>query len=103
MLAHEVEGTGPAVILIHGLTFERKSWRPIVERLKAHRLCVTVDLPGHGESAGPPRPLGEVAALVHEVAESLSLVRPLVVGHSMAAAIAAFYGAAHPTSGIVNV
>ncbi len=32
-LAYEVEGAGTPVVFLHGLTFDRRTWRPIVERL----------------------------------------------------------------------
>jgi len=32
-LAYDDEGAGTPVVLLHGLTFDRRSWRPIIERL----------------------------------------------------------------------
>jgi pimeloyl-ACP methyl ester carboxylesterase len=102
-LAYEACGDGPPVVFLHGLTFNRTSWRPIVERLCARFACLAIDLPGHGDSPGPPRLLDEVAAGVHELLAERGIDRPVVVGHSMAAGIAALYAASYPVAGMVNV
>jgi pimeloyl-ACP methyl ester carboxylesterase len=50
-LVYEECGTGFPVVFIHGLTFNRSTWRPILDRLAGRFRCVAVDLPGHGGSA----------------------------------------------------
>jgi pimeloyl-ACP methyl ester carboxylesterase len=102
-LAFDDEGRGKPVVFLHGLTFDRRTWRPIVERLDGAVRSVAIDLPAHGQSPGAPAPLDVVAAQVHELLASLAVESPVVVGHSMSAGIAAFYAAAYPTSGIVFV
>ena len=102
-LAFDDEGTGTPVVLLHGLTFDRRTWGPIVERLDGAVRSIAIDLPAHGQSRGAPAALDVVAAQVHELLESLAVESPIVVGHSMSAGIAAFYAAAYPTSGIVFV
>ena len=32
-LAYDDEGAGTPVVFLHGLTFDRRTWRPIIERL----------------------------------------------------------------------
>ena len=52
-LAHfDTGGELPAVVLIHGMTFSKATWDPIVDRLRDRFRCLCVDLPGHGESSG---------------------------------------------------
>ncbi len=53
-LAYETAGTGTPVVLLHGLTFDRTSWRPIVDELDAAVHTIAIDLPAHGDSPGPP-------------------------------------------------
>ena len=53
----------PALVLLHGLSFDRTSWRPVLDELDAldpGRHVVAVDLPGHGASpdVGVLRPRG---------------------------------------------
>lgn len=103
-LAVERHGTGRPVVFLHGLTFDRTSCRPIVERLGDGIESVLVDLPGHGETPGPPpRTLAELAERVHELVAALALEPPLLVGHSMSAALALIYAARFPSRGVVTV
>ena len=102
-LAYDLQGSGPPLVFIHGLTFDRASWRPITSRLvNAHR-CITVDLPGHGDSSGPPRPLEDLAAEIHQLLDWLGVEPPVVVGHSMGAVLACVYAARYPVAGVVDV
>jgi len=102
-LAYESQGSGEPLVFIHGLTFDRTTWHPITGRLAGEFRCVAVDLPGHGDSDGPPRPLDETAAAIHRLLDELGIERPVVVGHSMGAALAGIYAAAYPVRGFVDV
>jgi pimeloyl-ACP methyl ester carboxylesterase len=104
ILAYDDEGAGTPVVLLHGLTFDRRSWRPIIERLRGAVRTIAIDLPAHGESGGAPAPLADVAAQVHElVAGSLGVDRPVVVGHSMSGGLACLYAATRPSRGVVII
>jgi pimeloyl-ACP methyl ester carboxylesterase len=52
-------------VLVHGLTFDRRTWRPVIERLDGAVTTLAVDLPAHGDSGGPPGRLEELAAQIH--------------------------------------
>ena len=102
-LAYDIEGTGTPVVLLHGLTFDRRTWRPIIEELDGSVTSITIDLPRHGGSGGEPTRLEDVADQIHRLLESLGIERPVVVGHSMSAAVAGLYASTYPTRGIVLV
>jgi pimeloyl-ACP methyl ester carboxylesterase len=102
-LAYDDTGAGTPVVLIHGLTFDRSSWRPIVEELHGSVRTVAVDMPAHGGSPGPPLAAEQVAGRVHDLILSLGVGRPVVVGHSYGAAVASLYVANYPSSGVVMV
>jgi pimeloyl-ACP methyl ester carboxylesterase len=102
-LAYETEGAGTPVVLLHGLTFDRRTWRPVVDALDGSVHSIAIDLPAHGESGGAPASLYDVAEQVHEVVASLGVDRPVVVGHSMSAGLAFIYALAHPARGVVVV
>src|SRR4051794_32284911 len=89
MLAHERQGTGPPLILIHGLGATRRIWEPVVPALAAEREVLTVDLPGFGESgplpAGTPATAGNLAASVHDLARELGIERAHLAGNSLGA------------------
>jgi len=50
--AYTDEGSGPAVLLLHGLLMDRSMWDAQIDELKDHYRLVAIDAPGHGESAG---------------------------------------------------
>jgi pimeloyl-ACP methyl ester carboxylesterase len=102
-LAYDLEGSGAPIVFLHGLTFDRRTWRPIIDRLGHETQSLSIDLPAHGESSGDPMPLEQVAAGVHDLVTSLGLDDPIVVGHSMSGAIAFIYASTYPTRAVVTV
>jgi pimeloyl-ACP methyl ester carboxylesterase len=44
-----------------------------------------------------------VVEVLHEALDAAGITTPLLVGHSMAAALASLYAARHPAAGVVNV
>jgi pimeloyl-ACP methyl ester carboxylesterase len=92
------EGAGPAVILLHGLQMDRSIWDRQVEGLRDAYRVVTLDAPGHGESA--PVPLGidfwRYADMVVGVCDQLGLDAPAWGGHSMGGFTAIRAALRHP-------
>lgn len=101
--AYDDTGDGSDVVFLHGLTFDRRSWRPITERLIDRYRCVAVDLPGHGETPMRPVHLDDLADELHGQLVALGAERPVIVGHSMSGILATIYAARHPTVAVVNV
>ncbi|MFF5500021.1 alpha/beta fold hydrolase [Streptomyces aquilus] len=107
-LAGDLHGTPdderPPLLLLHGLTFDRRHWGPFLAELPAGRRVLAVDLPGHGASPerGSYTP-DDVAAAVHRAVTAARLDRPVVVGHSIGGLLATVYGAGHPVRGVVNI
>ena len=84
-LAHDLKGSGPALVLLHALGGDRRVWDPVVEELSAERTVVAVDLPGFGASpplTETPTPAALSRALDRFLA-SLGLDRPHVAGNSL--------------------
>ena len=103
MLAHSDEGSGPAIVFLHGISGNRDRWLPISKRLTDQRRCVRVDLPGHGASPAEGCDLVSASAKVQELIDLLGLERPLVVGHSMGANLALVHAALYGGAGAVAV
>lgn len=97
----------PAIVLLHGLTFDRRTWRPVVDAFRAldrRRRVVSLDLPGHGESPPhPPYDLPLVVDLVHEALKDASVDRPVMVGHSISGALVSMYASRYPVTGVISV
>ena len=48
----ESEGSGRAVIFVHGNSSSARTWRPLLDGPFGRRFrCLALDLPGHGRSA----------------------------------------------------
>lgn len=85
-LAYSSEGTGPAVVLLHGLAGFRQLWREQVPHLTRSGLrVISVDLPGHGDSPDPSAGLSiqGMADAVSRLLDSLDVWQAAIVGHSM--------------------
>ncbi len=97
----------PALVLLHGLTFDRKIFQPAFEELMLvdpHRRALAFDLPGHGDSpAAESHRVEDLVERVHEAVVEAGVAAPVVVGHSMAAIVATLYAAKHPVSGVLNL
>jgi pimeloyl-ACP methyl ester carboxylesterase len=97
----------PALVLLHGLTFDRTMWLPALAELDAidpGRRVVAFDLPGHGESPDASTyGLEALAERVHGAIVEAGLVDPVMVGHSQAAAIASLYAAEHQARGVIAI
>src|SRR5687767_6521949 len=46
-------GSGPAVLLLHGLGCDHTTWEPVIDALAKHYTVIAPDLLGHGMSAKP--------------------------------------------------
>ncbi len=88
--AFRVAGSGPAIVLIHGLGGNSSTWNTVQARL-AHRFTVIApDLLGHGKS-DKPRTDYSVAAYATGLRDLLSVLgidRVSLVGHSLGGGVA---------------
>ena len=97
----------PPLVLLPGLTFDRRIWQPVLDhlaRIDPGRQVLALDLPGHGESPDQlPHSMQHIVGLIHQAVEEAGLDAPVVVGHSIAGGFASVYAGQHPTRGVVNV
>ena len=93
-IAFDVSGSGPPLILLHGLPVTRVSWHELgyVARWKPHFTVIALDARGNGESDRPTEPeayaLDRVLADVFAVADAAGASRFAVLGFSYGGAIA---------------
>lgn len=103
-VAFEVEGSGPDIVLLHGITESRSSWDPLRAALEERGRVIAVDLRGHGQSEQTGSyGLGELAADVKAVCDEVGAERPTLVGHSLGGIVASAYAASYPTQAVLNV
>jgi len=85
-----VEGSGPPLLLIHGVGARLDNWDGVVAALGGRLTTIRHDLRGHGESSKAPGPYsvelfaGDALALLDHV----GLARCHVVGHSLGGMVA---------------
>ncbi|WP_405159799.1 alpha/beta hydrolase [Nocardia sp. NBC_01499] len=83
---YRTTGTGPPLLLIHGLMTASYSWRYVLAGLGRHFRVIAVDLPGGGRSDGPiDRKYGgaALATWIGEFQRALGIEGCAVVGNSL--------------------
>ena len=93
-----VEGSGPPLVLVHGIGAARDAWRFMVPKLKDHFTVISYDLRGHGASPMPDSEFGidELVADLERVRERSGFNKVNVAGHSLGGQIGPAYARAHP-------
>ena len=99
--AHEVDlhghesiyreaGSGPNLVLIHGMINSSRHWRGVAERLADSYRVIAPDLIGHGDSATPrgDYSLGAHAASIRDLLATIGVERATIVGHSLGGGVA---------------
>ena len=90
-------GSGPPLVLLHGVSLSAAAWAPLLTALPGHRL-LAVDLPGHGLSDPASYRRGHVRQQTHQliddILDALELDHAAVVGHSLGGMLALWHAAA---------
>lgn len=89
-IAYTAAGSGPAVLLIHGLGGTRRTWRHLIPGLARNHTVIAPDLPGHGLSDPPAGDysLGAHACALRDLLLTLGHPRATIVGHSLGGGVA---------------
>ncbi|PVG81841.1 hypothetical protein DDE18_14025 [Nocardioides gansuensis] len=84
------KGSGPVLLLLHGLACDHTTWSPVIDRLAKHYTVIAPDLLGHGLSDKPRADytLGGYANGMRDLLTLLGIDRVTVVGHSFGGGIA---------------
>lgn len=99
LLHYTVSGSGPPLVLIHGLSGSVRWWQRNLPVLEREFTVYAPDLVGFGASRGQ-RVLGirDSAALLDAWMQAIDLGSPAVIGHSMGGHTALHLAAARPES-----
>ena len=85
MLYFEVEGKGKSFVFLHGFLESHLIWNNLRKNLEKDAQIVTIDLPGHGNSAvmDETATMETMADAVIEVLDELNIAQATFIGHSM--------------------
>jgi 2-succinyl-6-hydroxy-2,4-cyclohexadiene-1-carboxylate synthase len=99
-IADEGPRDGAAIVLLHGFTGSKDSWRPLRGVLAERRRVLAVDLPGHGGTAPSADPAADSLAatgdLIAGALASLGISRFSLLGYSLGGRIALGLALDHP-------
>ena len=93
-LAWREAGSGPALVLLHGIGSGSQSWRAQLTEFSADYRVIAWDAPGYGGSEplpGDDPPAINYAGALAELLSSLDIDRAHIVGHSLGAIMAASF------------
>lgn len=91
-------GSGPALLLLHGLACDHTTWSKVIAPLAEHFTVIAPDFLGHGESAKPRADysIGGYANGMRDLLTILGIDRATVVGHSFGGGVAMQFGYQFP-------
>jgi pimeloyl-ACP methyl ester carboxylesterase len=83
-------GSGPAVLLLHGLGCDHRTWLPVLDALARRYTVIAPDLLGHGESDKPRADysIGAFANGMRDLLTVLEIDKVTVIGHSFGGGVA---------------
>ncbi|MDQ1479037.1 MAG: hypothetical protein QOE62_4266 [Actinomycetota bacterium] len=89
-IGYRTGGSGPAIVLIHGMAGSSATWRYVLPALAEHFTVIAPDLAGHGESEKPrgDYSLGAFASGVRDLMLALGHERATLVGQSLGGGVA---------------
>jgi pimeloyl-ACP methyl ester carboxylesterase len=91
-------GSGPTMILLHGIGSSGMSWMPVMSRLAELYRLVIPDLRGHGQSGQPEHGyhLSDYADDLERIVDWAGETHPLIVGHSLGGLTTITWAKRHP-------
>src|SRR5215216_1339929 len=87
---YRIAGSGPPVVLIHGMVNSSRHWEDVAMRLADRYTVIAPDLIGHGDSATPrgDYSLGPHAASIRDLLAVIRVDHATIVGHSLGGGVA---------------
>jgi len=97
-IAFRSAGSGPVVLLVHGMAGRSSTWRSVMPRLAERFTVVAPDLLGHGASAKPRTDysLGAFATGLRDLLDALNHRHATLVGQSLGGGISMQFAYQYP-------
>jgi pimeloyl-ACP methyl ester carboxylesterase len=88
--SYRLAGSGPALVLLHGIAGSSDTWRAVMPHLAERYTVLAPDLIGHGASGKPDGDysLGAYASSVRDLMDALGIRRATLLGHSLGGGVA---------------
>ncbi len=89
----------PAVLFLHGFMGNGGSWNEIIDTLQKNFFCITIDLPGHGQSLNVDEShykMPECAKIIIKIIDKLKIDKFSLVGYSMGGRLGFFIALNYP-------
>jgi pimeloyl-ACP methyl ester carboxylesterase len=98
LLFFKERGSGPPLLLVHGLMVTGEMFGPVIERFASRHRVIVPDLRGHGQSRQlpPPYTAAQLAADLAGLLDHLGIAACAVLGYSQGGAIAQQLAIDHP-------
>lgn len=94
---NESDTSKKSLVFIHGSGGDHTAWLNQYAQLKEKYNVAMIDLPGHGRSEGNGEShVKDYCVWINKLLDALALNEPILVGHSLGAAIALQFAADHP-------
>lgn len=89
-IVYHVNGSGPALVLLHGFLESKSIWDDFTETLQKEFTVIAIDMPGHGESEliDKSHNTQVMAGAVKEVLQAENIDQAILTGHSMGGYVA---------------
>lgn len=97
-VAYLVAGSGPSVVIVHGIGGRKEDFVPVMQALAAHFTVYAIDMLGFGQSAKdlPTITIGLQVRAVQALLARQGIAKAHLIGNSLGAWVAAAFASAHP-------
>jgi pimeloyl-ACP methyl ester carboxylesterase len=104
-ISYQVNGSGEAIILLHGFLESREIWQVYSNKLSNEFKVIVPDLPGHGQTEvfGAVHSMEFMADMVRLILHTQNIDQAILIGHSMGGYVSLAFAEQYPelTRGLV--
>lgn len=86
--SYDIVGEGEAVLLLHGFTGSKKSWKDLKAALANDYKVITIDLPGHGSTSTIPVTMEQCCDHLSVFLKAIKVEQAHIIGYSMGGRVA---------------